>query len=73
MILNCVKLESAVIFRKYIAAIVPLIHLPKTLTLQLNGVTSIKYLKALEQVENELAKILSESFENIVGIQLTEA
>ena len=64
MTLNCVKLMRAVTFMKYLAAVVSLIFLPKTLILNKITFSASNLLNFAELVENELMKSISKKITN---------
>ena len=59
MTLNCVKLGRAVTFMKYLASVVSLIFLPKTLIWNEITIWLLSLLNLAELVVNELAKSIS--------------
>ena len=59
MTLNRVKLGRAVTFMKYLASVVPLIFLPKTLFWNKITFSASNLLNFAELVENELMKSIS--------------
>ena len=60
MTLNCVKLGRAFTFMKYLASVVSLIFLPKTLIWN-----KIMFPASNSLVKNELLKSMSQKFNNI--------
>ena len=59
MTLNCVKLGRAVAFIKYLASVVSLVFLPKTLIWNKMTFPASNSLNLEELVENELMKSIS--------------
>ena len=62
MTFNCIKLGHAVTFMKYLASIVSLILLPKTLILNKISFPVSNSLDFAELVKNELMKSISKKF-----------
>ena len=62
MTLTHIKLGSAVTFMKYLASVVSLIFLPKTLIWNKITFSALNSLNFAELVENELMKSISEIF-----------
>ena len=60
MTFNCTKLGSAITFMKYLASLVSLIFLPKTLIWSKITFPASYSLNSAEVVENELMKNISE-------------
>ena len=65
MTLNCVKLACAVTFTKYLAGVVSLIFLAKTLIWNVITFPSSNLLNLAELVVNESIKSISKKFTNI--------
>ena len=66
MALNRVKLRRAVTFMKYLASVVSLISLPKTLIWNKITFLASNSLNFVELVENELMKSISKKFTDIL-------
>ena len=62
MTFNCIKLGHAVTFMKYLASVVSLILLPKTLILNKISFPVSNSLDFAELVKNELMKSISKKF-----------
>ena len=66
MTLNLVKIGSRVIFMKYLASVVSLIFLPKTLLWNMITLQSSNLLNLAELVVNIFTKHISKKFANIL-------
>ena len=65
MTLTCVKVGRAATFMKYLANVVSLMFLPKTLNWSKIHVSAIKLMNFAEQVVNELTRVSLKKISNI--------